>query len=371
MLTVVKAGCLASVRMGSGVVVARLEDGRWSAPAAIGIGGAGFGSQAGIEVTDFVFILNDAAAVSTFKQFGSIAFGGNASIAAGPVGRNAEAAGTASLKGVAAIFSYSKTKGLFAGISLEGSVLLARKDANEKTYGRGVDAGQILGGSVRAPPAADPLMNILHSRVFSGAASGNAGDYMYNDVPVYDTRHDDVIWNGRRGQGYGEGVQRDRTGTGAGGDDFSDWQNGSRRKTWADRNIHNAQGRQPGGDDDPIQRPATFSTGPLRTRSDSAPVDDYVYSDRRSGWPSVPKPQLREKAKVQDLGPNQALALFSFEPSQPGDLGFKKGEVITVVRRTESTNDWWTGRIGEKEGIFPRCCRVFLFFHRWAPACLM
>ena len=80
-------------------------------------------------------ILNDANAVKTFAQAGSISLGGNVSIAAGPVGRNAEASGNASLRSVAAVFSYSKTKGLFAGVSLEGSVIVERRDANAKFYG--------------------------------------------------------------------------------------------------------------------------------------------------------------------------------------------------------------------------------------------
>jgi len=80
--------------------------------------------------------------VRTFSQQGSITLGGNVSIAAGPVGRNAEAAGAASMKGVAGIFSYSKTKGLFAGVSLEGSAIIERRDANEKLYGQRYTARQ-------------------------------------------------------------------------------------------------------------------------------------------------------------------------------------------------------------------------------------
>ncbi len=96
------------------------------------------------------------------------------SIAAGPVGRNAEAAGAASLKGVAGIFSYSKTKGLFAGVSLEGSAIIERKDANAKLYGRAISARELLTGAVRPPPEAAPLLNILNSRVFSGNRVGAA-----------------------------------------------------------------------------------------------------------------------------------------------------------------------------------------------------
>src|SRR5436190_4786886 len=211
-MTVFKAGFLGSGRFGSGLVVARLADGTWSAPSAIATAGAGFGGQIGFELTDFVFILNDASAVKTFSQAGSLTLGGNVSIAAGPIGRNAEAAGAASTKGIAGIFSHSKTKGLFAGVSLEGSVLVERKDANEKLYNAKVTARQLLEGSVRPPPATDPLMRVLQSRAFSGNSS-TASDSMYNDIPIYDDRHDDVVWEGRKGDAYGEGLRRDRTGS--------------------------------------------------------------------------------------------------------------------------------------------------------------
>lgn len=97
-ITVLKAGFLFSGRAGSGVIVARLPDGSWSAPSAIVTAGAGVGGQIGAEITDFVFILNNKAAVDSFAQMGSITLGANVSVAAGPLGRNAEGAGTASLK---------------------------------------------------------------------------------------------------------------------------------------------------------------------------------------------------------------------------------------------------------------------------------
>ena len=217
-----KAGFLGSARYGNGIVVARLSDRTWSAPSAIGLGGAGFGGQIGFELTDFVFVLNDAAAVRAFSQQGSLTLGGNVSLAAGPVGRNAEAAGAASLKGVAGVFSYSKTKGLFAGVSLEGSAIIERRDANEKLYGQRYTAAELLTGSVRPPPAAASLMNVLNSRVFAGISSGD--DAMYNDIPQYDDRHDDVVWEGRRGSGYGEGQPRNRV----------DSDRPKRAQTWAD-----------------------------------------------------------------------------------------------------------------------------------------
>ncbi|KAI9835933.1 MAG: hypothetical protein M1819_001831 [Sarea resinae] len=361
-ITILKAGFLGSARFGSGIVVARLADGGWSAPSAIATAGGGFGGQIGFELTDFVFILNDAAAVRTFSQIGSITLGGNVSIAAGPVGRNAEAAGAASFRSVAGVFSYSKTKGLFAGVSLEGSVLLERRDANEKLYSSRVTAAQLLGGSVRPPPAAEPLMRVLNSRVFAGV--GNmASDDIYNDVPIYDDKLDDVVWEGRRGSAYGEGVRRDRTGStiersGPMDDDPYGYRTRrSRASTWTD----DVYDREPAGG---IQRSYTSRANPSetfdrlenRTRSGSVRSgfdDDYVYSDKpRPRRPTAPKPQF--DVKPRPLGPDQAIALFTFDADQPGDLGFKKGDIVEIVKKTESKNDWWTGRIGDKTGIFPR-----------------
>lgn len=349
-LTVIKAGFLGSARYGNGIVVARLSDGTWSAPSAIGTGGAGFGGQIGFELTDFVFILNDAAAVRTFSQAGSLTLGGNVSIAAGPIGRNAEAAGAASLKGVAGIFSYSKTKGLFAGVSLEGSAIIERRDANEKMYGTRFTAAQLLQGSVRPPPAAQPLMNILNSRVFAGISPGD--DATYNDIPVYDDRHDDVVWEGRRGSAYGEGVRRDRTGSinDRGGSDYVYNDKPKRASTWAD-DIYD----RPTGS---TSRTNSFGTGRGRSGFD----DDYTYSDSPKsptggsgkvgpGRPAAPKPLFQSKTGA--LRPDEAVALFTFDADQPGDLGFKKGEVIQVTKKTGSTNDWWTGIIGSRTGIFP------------------
>ncbi|ESZ89853.1 SH3 domain-containing protein [Sclerotinia borealis F-4128] len=344
-VTVLKAGFLGSGRYGNGVVVARLSDGSWSAPSAIGIGGGGFGGQIGFELTDFVFILNDAAAVRSFSQAGSLTLGGNVSIAAGPIGRNAEAAGAASLKGVAGIFSYSKTKGLFAGVSIEGSAIIERRDANEKLYGRRFTAAELLGGAVRAPPAAQPLMTVLNSRIFAGQSLDSG---TYNDAPVYDEQHDDVVWEGRRGSAYGEGTRRDRGASVGNDSDYVDNVRPKRANTWAD---------------DIYDRPPTNAS---RARSGSAFDDDYVYTDSRTpssqfgtsgsgkvgpGRPAAPKPKFQPK--MAGLRGNEAVAQFTFDADQPGDLGFKKGDVITVTKKTESDEDWWTGTINGRSGIFP------------------
>ncbi len=81
-------------------------------------------------MTDFVIILNKRAAIEAFSKGGNLTLGGNFTVAAGPVGRNME--GDIAVRSPAAIYTYSKTKGLFAGVSIEGSYLVERKDANRK-----------------------------------------------------------------------------------------------------------------------------------------------------------------------------------------------------------------------------------------------
>ncbi|KAJ6261288.1 hypothetical protein Dda_3957 [Drechslerella dactyloides] len=353
-ITVLKAGFLFSGRVGSGLVIARLSDGSWSAPSAIATAGAGFGGQIGAELTDFVMILNDAAAVKTFASAGSVTLGGNVSIAAGPVGRNAEASGAASLRGIAGIFSYSKTKGLFAGVSLEGSVIIERRDANKKFYGANCKASSLLSGSV--PPSqkteAEALYRVLNSRVFSGAL----GDDMYNDIPVYDDTHDDDVWEGNRGPAFGE--ERNSSSSSRRPQRSSTWQdevydrdmyneNPSHRNSGGGGVSGGGSGaRDRGLDDFNITREEAFQRQHFSS----------TYSDTPGsapGRPSAPKPNFKPPSRSSTLGANQAVALYTFDADQPGDLGFKKGEIITIIKRTDSKNDWWTGKIGDRTGIFP------------------
>lgn len=155
-LTVVKIGFGLSGKGGQGVVVARTGNG-WSGPSFIGTGGAGWGPQIGAQITEFVFVLNTNRAVRAFSQDGNLTLGADASVAAGPVGREAAAAVTP----MAAIYTYSRTQGLFAGVSLEGTVIATQKTANHRYYGQTVSSRDILSGSVPPPARANRLMSVL------------------------------------------------------------------------------------------------------------------------------------------------------------------------------------------------------------------
>jgi SH3 domain-containing YSC84-like protein 1 len=158
-LRVLKGGFVVSGRLGEGVVTARLPGGGWSGPSAIGTGGAGFGPQIGGKVTEFVIILNTEAAVNAFARGGNVEFGGALSVAAGPVGRTAEAG----VLPVAAVYTYSRSQGLFAGASLEGTAFAEESDKNARYYGRRVTPEQILRGRVAPPASAEPLLAALRN----------------------------------------------------------------------------------------------------------------------------------------------------------------------------------------------------------------
>uniref|UniRef100_A0A8B9HCP3 SH3 domain-containing YSC84-like protein 1 n=1 Tax=Astyanax mexicanus TaxID=7994 RepID=A0A8B9HCP3_ASTMX len=158
-LSVIKAGFMITARGGSGIVIARLADGRWSAPTAIGIAGLGGGFEIGLEASDFVIILNQRRAVEAFSKGGNLTFGGNCTVAVGPLGRNLEA--DVAFRSTAAVFSYCKSRGLYAGVSLVGSCIIERKDTNRKFYGQDIRASSILNGDVEPPPEAHDLYAIL------------------------------------------------------------------------------------------------------------------------------------------------------------------------------------------------------------------
>jgi len=158
---VLKAGFVFSGKAGSGIVIARLPDGSWSAPSCIATGGMGWGLQIGADITDFVIVLNSEDAVRAFSIGGNVTIGGNVSAAAGPIGTGGSVQAT--LAHPAPMFSYSKSKGLFAGISLEGTALIERKDANRDFYGSPVPARDILSGRVPPPEVASRLYEIIEA----------------------------------------------------------------------------------------------------------------------------------------------------------------------------------------------------------------
>ncbi|KZT52757.1 DUF500-domain-containing protein [Calocera cornea HHB12733] len=498
--TVFKAGFVVSARAGSGIVIARLDDGSWSAPSAIGTAGMGFGGQAGAEVTDFLVVLNSRSAVRSFMSAGSLTLGGNMSIAVGPLGRNGEASGSLNTKGkLATMYSYSKTKGLFGGVSIEGSILVERQDANAIAYDEDVTAKQLLSGVIPPPHWADPLIRALDactgmpgghkwvseepddwiaspnpyspsgmgapyafggigtppleknrrralSSPFGTKRSSDRDDSYFPEVPDHDftavspTRpgmqrrrslfgskasRNSAIFNNKPlevdgysatdydyGKGFDDnpdpfkstlsrersnslsrfsnlslrprsrssrstpGLPRDRE------DEFEEdnsFLNGRKRLDSKSRDMDEWD-REPAyknrldmDEFDPYAPSKSLFSSSTNGRRPSSnlpppkPVDIFdefgeteEYDDEPESEPEPePRPgpirllSTKKDLKAPDLGLGKGIALYNFEAQQSGDLGFRKGDVIIITKKTTSTDDWWTGSIAGRKGMFP------------------
>jgi len=147
---VLKAGFIIGGRHGEGVVVVKSTDGTWSNPSFVSMGGGSIGFQAGVQSTDVVLVFRSQRGVDSIVH-GKFTLGADASVAAGPVGRDAQASTDAQLR--AEIYSYSRSRGLFAGVALDGSVLKIDHDANQAVYGKGVTPRRIFDGGVSNVPA--------------------------------------------------------------------------------------------------------------------------------------------------------------------------------------------------------------------------
>jgi SH3 domain-containing YSC84-like protein 1 len=145
-------------QFGKGLVSERTPDGRWSAPSYIKIAGGNFGLQLGLEATDLVLVFTDHDGFDGLLQ-GKVKLGADVGVAAGPVGRNAQAGTDVLLK--SGVLAYSRSKGLFAGISLDGSVVSIDEDANRTVYGREIPAKNILSGTVHKNQIVMPFVQVL------------------------------------------------------------------------------------------------------------------------------------------------------------------------------------------------------------------
>ncbi len=146
---VVKAGLVLGGRHGRGLISVRAADGTWSNPSFLTLNGGSFGFQAGVQSTDVVLVFRSKRGVDSIVN-GKFTLGADAAVAAGPVGRNAQASTDGQLK--AEIYSYSRSRGLFAGVALDGSVLSIDHKANQKVYGSKVTPRRIFEGGVSGVP---------------------------------------------------------------------------------------------------------------------------------------------------------------------------------------------------------------------------
>ncbi|MEZ5402097.1 MAG: lipid-binding SYLF domain-containing protein [Bryobacteraceae bacterium] len=154
-----KGAFLIGAEYGRGFATCRSQGAGWSAPAAVRLEGGSFGFQAGGQETDIVMlVMNRRGAKRLMKS--QFTLGGDAAVAAGPVGRTVEASTDALL--TAEILTWSRTRGLFAGVSLQGVTLRHDRKANEELYGQPWSTSDVVFSGLEPSQAALPLMNLLN-----------------------------------------------------------------------------------------------------------------------------------------------------------------------------------------------------------------
>ncbi|XP_020515548.2 SH3 domain-containing YSC84-like protein 1 isoform X1 [Labrus bergylta] len=343
-ITVIKAGFMITARGGSGIVIARLADRRWSAPSAIGIAGLGGGFEIGVEVSDLVIILNQRRAIEAFTKGGNLTLGGNCTVAVGPVGRNVEA--DVLVRSTAAVFTYCRSRGLFAGISLEGSYLIERKDTNKKFYGREIRASAILNGDVEPPPECFNLYHILEQYTEAYCADWTAKNMRHRSLPPARPP--------APSQQPGANYQQPAANYQQPGANYqqpaANYQQPAANYQQPAANYQQpaANYQQPAAN---YQQPAANPGG--ENKSKLYPSISVYKSETSGQFASRNAPNVGPSGGGAS-GQLVVTATHPFTGEQPGDLSFVPGDHITIVTKTESQYDWWEGQLADgRVGIFP------------------
>ncbi|MED6270528.1 SH3 domain-containing YSC84-like protein 1 [Characodon lateralis] len=309
-ISVIKAGFMVTARGGSGIVIARLADRRWSAPSALGIAGLGGGFELGVEVSDLVIILNQRRAIEAFTKGGNLTLGGNCTVAVGPMGRNLEA--DVALRSTAAVFTYCRSRGLFAGISLEGSYLIERKETNRKFYGREIRASCILNGDVEPPSEFCDLYHILDEYTEAYTADWTNKNMRAKSVPP------------------------------------------SRPPAPSQKKAQSSYQQQTANSEKTNRLYPSVSVYKSETSDQFASWDPPSYAQSESVDPPSYDAGVSSASRGGATGSLVVTATHHFTGQQPGDLSFVPGDRITVITKTDSQYDWWEGQLDDgRVGIFP------------------
>jgi len=156
----INAGLVVGAKRGKGVAIVKLPDGRWSDPVFVTLTGGSIGAQIGVQSVDLILVFKHKGALTKVKN-GDVTIGGDLAASAGPVGRSASA--NTDYKFEAEVYSYSRSRGLFAGITINGSNLSIDKDANHDYYGNGMTAQDIFETSKSNTVAVKNLKETLAS----------------------------------------------------------------------------------------------------------------------------------------------------------------------------------------------------------------
>ncbi|CAO1631399.1 unnamed protein product [Parajaminaea phylloscopi] len=331
---------------GSGLVVARLPDGSWSPPSGILIHTLAWGFLIGVDVYDVVLVIRKPETLKAFTR-PKVSIGAEFSVAAGPVGNGAVLDAGLDAKPV---WAYSKSKGAYVGVQLDGTVILNRDDANGRFFGRPgpVTAAEIFSGALPHPPATRPLLQTLY------AGEGNPQILGTDAIPSGQAPGDRPLSQ--------EEVQALASQTdGGSGPSAKDPPSGALS----------------GGQASSTPLPQPTSTGPVLGQQ--AEAQPPAYSDLATdpfasppasqglGWrapdAAAEKEALRRQYAAQDAAqgepaassaggvPGRVRAEYDFKGTEADDLSFTEGEIIDVIGR--EGDQWYRGSIGSRTGIFP------------------
>ncbi|GBG30239.1 SH3 domain-containing YSC84-like protein 1 [Hondaea fermentalgiana] len=182
-MTQIKGAWLFSGTLGTGIFMKRLSASKWSPPASIVMTSVGVGLQAGGQKADIVIVLNDDNSVRAFESHGQLKLGGDYAISAGPLGRTIKAEFALSGQGFSGMFSYSMSQGFFAGVSLEGVLLVSRATDNRGFYGtRNAHLRNIVRGDVSVPSGLKAELVAVLQHVLTNLCTGRAFEDGLDDL---------------------------------------------------------------------------------------------------------------------------------------------------------------------------------------------
>jgi lipid-binding SYLF domain-containing protein len=318
--------------LGGGCVIAKVKDPdaelgyRWSAPVAVQCGGLGGGFVFGGEQIDSIIILNTVSAVRAFTGKGQITFGGNVSLAVGPVGRDIEAhVGASSNKEIVAAYSYSQAKGAYIGGTLEGAILIARDEENKKFYENPqASAEGLLLGAIRPPFKAQALEGELNMALL------RKGPYSKIKDKASMT---DLASSGR-----------DLVKQGLSSGSFDDLPPGWEVATAPDGKIYYYN-----NDTKVTQWEKPVKSSPLPPPTSSPAYITPITSASSIAKPApVPIPPRPSAAAVRNP---TFPALYDYDATQADELSIRTGDRVEIIEKIDA--NWWKGKLNGKVGLVP------------------
>ncbi|KAH9257803.1 hypothetical protein BASA81_003821 [Batrachochytrium salamandrivorans] len=324
--------------LGGGCVICKIEDPsaplgyRWSAPVAVQCGGLGGGFVFGGEQIDSVIILNTSSAIRAFTGKGQITFGGNVSLAVGPVGKDIGAqVGVSDNKELVAAYSYSQARGAYIGGTLEGAFLVIRDEENKRFYGNlNATAENLIKGTVSAPPSAQALANELNLIMTKQG--------VYSKIQTSSSRDMNLAQSGR--ELIKQGMSGNNLVTPALPEDWE-----SALSPDGKVYYYNVKTNQTSWDR-PVATPQP--PPPVIPQAPPAPAAVAQKPVVPANRPVVP---ASRPAAAKPIAVPTKLAMYDYTANQADELSFKQNDCVEILGQVDS--NWAQGRLHGKTGLVP------------------